>query len=343
MSLAFSRWLLDSPEYYLKWTIVLQKPFCRVATFLLGCLFFSLTCEAQDIRPAPAKAGEVIAKLSHEVETAKRVVSNPWVIDWTEAIAKLPTIEPRTISYNDKDLMVDEDLFYYGRYGSPLAYARPLDLAVSAGFQGNSTARILDFGYGSIGHMRMLALSGHHCVGVDVAPMLKAIYADSSGPLGNGSVQLFHGRFPKEQELLSKVGKNYDLVLSKNVLKLGYIHPTREVPDSRMLIDLGVDDRLFLSSVAGILKPNGLFVIYNFCPAKAPLDKPYVPWSEGESPFSKEDFRTAGFEVLHFDVKDDVEARRLAKALQWDTKGGMNLEDDLFAWYTIVRKKPSSD
>ncbi len=177
MSLAFSRWLLDSPELYLKSTIVLQKPFCRVATFLLGCLFFSLTCEAQDIRPAPTKAGE--------------------------AIAKLPTIEPRTISYND--------------------------------------------------------------------------------------------------------------------------------------------DRLFLSSVAGILKPNGLFVIYNFCPAKAPLDKPYVPWSEGESPFSKEDFRTAGFEVLHFDVKDDVEARRLAKALQWDTKGGMNLEDNLFAWYTIVRKKPSSD
>ena len=252
---------------------------------------------------------------------------------------KLPKVQARTLDYNSKDLIVDEELFYNGRYGSPLAYARALDVAVSAGFDGNKPARIFDFGYGSIGHLRMLALSGHECVGVDVAPLLKVIYANSSGPLDKGSVQVFDGRFPKETDLVAKIGTNYDLVISKNVLKLGYIHPTRDVPDPRMVIDLGVNDDLFLASVAKMLKPNGLFVIYNFCPAKSPKDKAYVPWAEGESPFSREAIEGAGLEVLHFDVNDDLEARRLAQALQWDTDGGLNLETDLFAWYTIARKR----
>ena len=310
-----------------------------VGHVLLAWLLFSVNGYSQDKKSSPAKAGEVIAKLALELDAAKLVVSNPWVIEWMSNVGKLPKVEPRTIPYNNKELVVDEELFYTGRYGSPLAYARALDLAVSAGFEGKAAARIFDFGYGSIGHLQMLALSGHHSVGVDVAPLLKAIYADSSGPLGNGSVEVLDGRFPKEDELTAKVGKNFDLVLSKNVLKLGYIHPTREVPDARMVIDLGVDDATFLTSIARLLKPNGLFVIYNFCPAKSPEDKPYVPWAEGESPFSKEAFESAGFEVLKFDVNDDTEARRLAHALHWDASGGMKLETDLFAWYTIVRKR----
>ena len=311
-----------------------------VRPLFLTWLLFSQVGYTQDKNRLPAKAGEVVAKLALEVEAAKLVVSNPWVVEWISTVGNLPKIEPQTISYNNKELVVDEEMVYSGRYGSPLAYARVLDLAVSAGFHGKPSARVFDFGYGSIGHLRMLALSGQHCVGVDVAPLLKAIYADSSGPLGSGSVEVLDGRFPKDDELTTKIGKDFDLVLSKNVLKLGYIHPTRAVPDPRMVIDLGVDDAAFLSSIANMLKPNGLFVIYNFCPAKSPKDKPYVPWAEGESPFSKEAFQSAGFEVLHFDVNDDLEARRLAHALHWDASGGMNLETDLFAWYTIVRKRP---
>ncbi len=311
-----------------------------VRAVLITWLLFSQFGYTQDKNRLPTKAGEVVAKLALEVDAAKLVVSNPWVIEWMSTVDQLPKIEPRTITYNNRKLVVDEEMFYSGRYGSPLAYARVLDLAVSAGFRGKPSARIFDFGYGSIGHLKMLALSGQHCVGVDVAPLLKAIYADSSGSLGSGSVKVLDGRFPKDDELITQVGTDVDLILSKNVLKLGYIHPTREVPDSRMVIDLGVDDGTFLSSIAKTLKPNGLFVIYNFCPAKSPKDKPYVPWAEGESPFSKEAFQRAGFEVLHFDVKDDLEARRLARALNWDSSGGMNLETDLFAWYTIVRKRP---
>lgn len=92
-----------------------------------------------------------------------------------------------------------------------------------------------------------------------------------------------------------------------------------------------------------MLKPNGLFVIYNLCPAKAPTDMPYVPWAEGESPFSRQSLERTGFQILQFDTNDDVEARRLGRALKWDQGGGMNLESDLFAWVTIVRKRSETE
>ncbi len=91
-----------------------------------------------------------------------------------------------------------------------------------------------------------------------------------------------------------------------------------------------------MAAIAKLLKPQGLFVISNFCPAKAAEDKPYIPWAEGESPFTREQFAAAGFEVLEFDQVDDQVARELAKALRWDSEGGMKLDSDLFAWYTVV-------
>ena len=168
-------------------------------------------------------------------------------------------------------------------------------------------------------------------------PLLKAMYLDASGPLGDGSVQVFDGRFPAEPELVEKIGRDFDLVLSKNVLKRGYIHPTREVSDPRMTIELGVDDPTFLANVHKMLKPGGLFVIYNFCPPKSKIEEAYVPWAEGESPFTREMYAAAGLEVLSFDVVDDEAGRELAIALGWD-KDGMKVESELFAWYTIARK-----
>ncbi len=231
---------------------------------LLVCFLWLEVGHAQEKSAPPVQAGEEIARLAADVGAAKSLNKSLWVSEWISTVAKLPPVDPKTVLYNEKELVVDEKLYYSGRYGSPLAYARALDLAVAAGFQGDVPSKIFDFGYGSIGHLRMLALTGHRCVGVDVAPLLKTLYADANGPLGNGSVELLDGRFPKEPELVAKIGKDYDLVISKNVLKLGYIHPTREVSDKRMLIDLGVDDDTFLNSVAEVLKPNGLFVIYTF-------------------------------------------------------------------------------
>lgn len=312
--------------------------FQHCLTLLLG-LELGVIAVAQETIQESAKPGDVVAQLAAEVADTETVISNAWVIDWMKQVGKLPAVEARQVESNGKQITIDEGMFYYARYGSPLAYARALDLAATSGFEAAPGSRVFDFGYGSIGHLRMLALMGHHVVGVDVAPFLKLMYADASGQLGDGSVQVYDGRFPKDENLTSKVGKDFDLVISKNVLKRGYIHPSREVSDPRMLIDLGVDDDTFLASVAAMLKPNGLFVIYNFCPAKSSADNPYIPWAEGESPFTKEAFNKAGFEVLYLDVVDDAEARRLGHALGWDAPGGMKLDTDLFAWYTIVRKK----
>ena len=88
-----------------------------------------------------------------------------------------------------------------------------------------------------------------------------------------------------------------------------------------------------------MLNPQGLFVIYNLCPPKAPEDKPYIPWADGECPYTKDQLSQAGFDILEYDVIEDKQARELGRLLGWDIEGGMDLENDLFAWYTIARKR----
>ena len=80
------------------------------------------------------------------------------------------------------------------------------------------------------------------------------------------------------------MGEGFDLVLSKNVLKKGYVRPEKKV-DPAMLVDLGVPPADFLREVAHALKPGGIFAIYNLCPA--PRTDRYVPWAYGESPFTR--------------------------------------------------------
>jgi hypothetical protein len=108
--------------------------------------------------------------------------------------------------------------------------------------------------------------------------------------------------------------------------------------DKRMLVDLGVPDDQYIAAMHSALKPGGLVMIYNLCPAPAPPDKPYIPWADGHCPFPKEQLEKAGLEVVAFDQVDDVPARDMAKALGWD-RDGMKVETDLFCWYTVLRRK----
>lgn len=83
-------------------------------------------------------------------------------------------------------------------------------------------------------------------------------------------------------------------------------------------------------------------MIFNICPGPTPADKPYIPWADGRSPFSKEQWERAGFKVVVFDQNEDAPVRAMAKAYGWDLpedgEPGMDLEKDLFAWYTLVEK-----
>jgi SAM-dependent methyltransferase len=236
----------------------------------------------------------------------------------------------------------DDHFFYNTRYGTPLAYARPLEILAGAGLADLAGRRILDFGYGSIGHLRLMASLGAIAVGVEVDPLLPVLYSDPGdqgtvrASSGEGQLLLLDGQFPADDKVTGAVGEGYDLFLSKNTLKNGYLHPTQPV-DPRRLVHLGVDDTTFVRTIFRILKPGGRALIYNLSPAPSKPGEPYKPWADGRSPFSREMWRAAGFKVLVFDKDDSRPARAMARALEWD-KGGMDVEKDLFGLYTLVEK-----
>jgi SAM-dependent methyltransferase len=239
---------------------------------------------------------------------------------------------------------MDEGTYQGLFYGSPLAYLLPLERLGGAGFGGLRGKSVADFGHGGIGQLRLFAELGAEAVGIDVDPLQPVLYAAPAdqGPLGKagGSVKLVHGRFPADRKAVAAVGGGYDLFLSKNTLKRGYIHPAEKV-DPRLLVDLGASDPAFLKAVAKALKPGGWLVIYNLSPAPNAAGKPYRPMADGRCPFSAKDLAAAGFETLVRDGVDDKAARALGAALGWDKPPvNMKLEDDLFALVTVARKKP---
>lgn len=285
------------------------------------------------------------------------------------AAKDLPRIQPRTLYRNkttrawltkaDADKLTDEERkdvverpldesFYYNTgYGSPLAYSRPLEILAEAGVNDVKDFRTLDFGCGGVAPVRMLASLGIDAVGVDVEPLFPLYYNQpgDQGEIettnGKGKITLVTGRWPAEDAAKAAVGGGYDLIISKNTLKRGYIHPERQV-DKRMLVDLGVDDAAYVKALFDALKPGGRMMIYNICPHPSKPDEDYKPWSDGRCPFSKELLEAAGFRIAAFDVDDGPACRAMAKVLGWDKgQGAMSLEEDLFAHYTLMEKPGS--
>ena len=102
---------------------------------------------------------------------------------------------------------------------------------------------------------------------------------------------------------------------------------------------LGVTDEAFVAAVYAALKPGGVFLIYNLCPAPSKPPEPYKPWADGRCPFPRTMLEAAGFTVAAFDAVDDDAARAMGRALSWDRGDKpMDLARDLFAWYTVAVK-----
>jgi len=309
---------------------------------------------AQSAESAPGEPAPVDV-LRGEAERLRSLVQSKGAEKFLDAARELARVEPRVVFYDAaaQDALtpeehaqktpeeqtryeartLGEDFYYQTKYGTPLAYARVIDLVCqrSSAGDGLSGKRVLDFGYGGIGHLRLLASVGATVVGVDVDPLLRAFYRESDqGP----NLRLVHGQWPAEESVKAQVGGDFALILSKNTLKKGYITP-REPVDPKRLVHLGVSPEEFLRAVAAALAPGGLFAIYNLCPAQKP--ERYIPWADGQSPFTREQFAAAGLDVLAFDVDDTEMAHELAWALKWDEQG-MSVEDDLFAWFTLVQR-----
>jgi hypothetical protein len=324
------------------------------------------------LAPAPPASGAaaadttVVAGLRREAESALPLMKTALARGFLAAAGSLPEIAPRALVQDSvsrawhaaadigslpdsvRQRLVprtfDGRFYYYTRYGSPLAYARALELLGEAGVADAEGLKIADFGCGGIGPLRLLAGLGARVTGIDVDPLLERLYAfpGDQGDVGDrgGHVELVTGRFPVDPVVAEAVGGGYDLFLSKNTLKRGYVHPEAAV-DPRQLVNLGVDDSTFVATLARILEPGGHALIYNLSPAPNQPGRSYRPWADGRSPFARELWERAGFEVLAFDRSDDEAARALGRALGWDRGGSaMKLDTDLFALYTLVRKRP---
>ncbi len=307
------------------------------------------------------------AVLKREARSLEPLVTSQLAGDFLRATPRLPVIAPRklfldatkktylteaaagSLSETAKRTLqpfpVDESLYYTTKYGSPLAYARPLDLLGQSGLESVSGLKILDFGYGTVGHIRLLAGLGADVTGVDVDPMLSALYSapEDQGVVKNpsgrdGRIRLIDGRFPADEAIRSAVGRGFDLIISKNTLKRGYVHPERPV-EPRRLLNLGVGDAAFVKAIHEALKPGGRMLIYNICPAPSLPGQPYKNWAEGRCPFDRNLWEAAGFRVVAFDREDSETIRKIAHALGWDQgESSIDLKTDLFAWYSLFER-----
>jgi SAM-dependent methyltransferase len=337
--------------------------------FLLFC-FLGL-CPIGPSRPSQeagtAARESPLVVLERESRAIAPLVNSRLAKDFLSGVSNLPSIAPRTVYLEEakktylsdaaakkldqekraklKRVDLDESYYWNTKYGSPLAYARPLDLLGRSGLESLSGKKVLDFGYGTIGHLRLLAAQGALVTGVDVDPLLPALYSESGdqGVVKNqqrpdGQIRLVSGRFPADAVIETAVAGDYDLIISKNTLKNGYVHPEQAV-DVRRLLNLGAPDATFVTSLHQALKPGGRVLIYNICPAPSRPGEPYKNWADGRCPFAKAAWTTAGFEVLAFDHDDSEAARALGHALGWDLgSSAIDLKDDLFAMYSLLEK-----
>lgn len=304
-------------------------------------------------------------QLAEQAAALRPLVDSPIAHAFLDAVSTLPLPAERTVYRNAETRdavtvdayralpdtvqsqydphVLDASFYYFTRYGSPLAFVRGVDLLGARGVEALQGTKWVDFGFGSIGQLKCLAAQGATAVGVEVDPLLEALYSDSTdtghvlpaSPGGTpGEVRLVFGQFPADSKAITSVGGDVDVFVSKNTLKRGYIHPEQEV-DPRMLVHLGVDDATFLSAVYDALAPGGWFLIYNLCPPQS--EERYLPWADGRCPFDRVACEAAGFVVVAYDEDDTAFARRMGKALGWAEQ--MNLETDLFGLYTILRKR----
>ncbi len=338
---------------------------------MIGTLTVALFLAAQTpAPPEPVAPGSVVEQMKAEATAMTAQAQSPLAKEFLSGFQCLPPLVTPRVAYYNKDTRdalsdkvakgmseeqlkgyikrdLDEQFFYQTRYGTPVAFTRPMEILGRAGVKHVDGLKMVDFGFGSIGQLRALAALGADAVGVEVDPLLKVMYSDpadtgaikrcaAAGKGGDGSIKLVFGQFPAEAATVAEVGQGYDVFVSKNTLKRGYIHPEQEA-DPRMLVHLRVDDETFVKSVYDLLKPGGFALIYNLSPAPAKEGEHYKPWADGRSPFVRELYERVGFAVIAFDTDDSAAAREMGKALGW-AESGMNLEADLFGSYTLLRK-----
>ncbi|HVZ95085.1 MAG TPA: hypothetical protein VG797_11310 [Phycisphaerales bacterium] len=326
--------------------------------------------------PKESEAAEVVgaAKVRAEAEKVRPLVKTELARKFLDAAAVLPEpgavklylnrAQRKWLSAEEYEKLpveqregfelreFDASFYYDTKYGSPVAYARTLDLIPGCGaapaIESLAGKKIMDIGAGSMGQLRMMSAAGGgaEAVGVDVDPLLTILYRGEKdqGEMptldkgGRGTARMVIGFWPGDEATKKSVGDGYDLILSKNTLKAGYLHPSKPA-DPRTQLKLGVSDEEYVKALFESLKPAGVVMIYNICPAPSKEGEPFVPWAEGKCPFPREMWEKTGFRVVKFDEIDDVAVREMFEALGYPVKKKDSGEDDIFAWYSVFQKK----
>ncbi|MDX9910659.1 MAG: hypothetical protein RBS39_02380 [Phycisphaerales bacterium] len=318
----------------------------------------------------PASIDPALESLRTEAVALAPIVKSPAVRELLDAVPSLPGVEATTIYYRRgvtprevysqeaydalpeetraelSPIQISTARYYVTFYGSPLASMRLFDLAAQAShLQTFNGLRVLDYGFGSIGQLELLAMCGANVVGIEVEPILQKFYEprglnrDVTGPNHTGHLRMLFAQWPGPHgEVSLDAGHDLDLFVSKNTLKRGYVRPREEAP-AGSTIDLGVSPEAFLAAVHDALKPGGMLVIYNIGGAPPAEGEPYSPMTDIASPWTRAEYESAGFEVLTFDADDSAAIRDCARALGWEQPPySMDLEHDLFARCTIARR-----
>lgn len=306
------------------------------------------------VTTSAAGVGPVVPAFAEEAERLRALATTDAARAWLDQAARLPAVAPRTIyigrrpsrahdgaSYERLSEAAREGLraydvtparYYATFYGTPLAYLRAIDLAGAAVDRAWAGARVLDLGYGQLGQLRMLAQCGAVVTGVDVDPVLSALYRDADGATeGGGSVRVLECAWPNDEACRDRVGRGYDVIISRNLLKRGYVKPATPNPH-HPAVGAGMSDAEVVGHFYDALAPGGVLVIYNI----GGEPDPSKPWTDIATPWSRETFERAGFEVLEFDADESAAARRVGDLLGWDDDG-MDLAG-LRGVRTVVRR-----
>jgi SAM-dependent methyltransferase len=288
------------------------------------------------------KPGSHVARLQALAKKLRAHASSDLARDWLDASGSLPWIQPRRLYQYPakKDLFprsavmklpaehralllsreFDERAYYDGRYGNGLAYWPLIEALARNGVSSLAALRVLDIGYGTILPLRLMACLGARTLGIDTDTFPIAIYGEpaDTGPIRAvkaktnpsavaGSIDLLRGRVGADW---TPEPESLDLIVSRNTLKNGYVHPSADYAHEPN-VRLELDDRAFVRIVRESLRRGGLFVLYNtFDPAEP------GPGADGRSPFSREDFTNAGFEVLAHDQPDDAQQAIFADVMR---------------------------
>jgi hypothetical protein len=298
-----------------------------------------------------AMIGAAVAAMNREATAIRPLYKSRFAQDFLSAVPHLPGIVPRRIAGGS----VDEWGYYLGASQSPsespIFYTHLLELVAQDGGERSALIgrRILDLHGRSIGPARILAGAGADAASLLSDPGQRTLYGQPGdqgavpiyGRDVAGRVQLFFGGLAGDAQSFAALGGGYDLVFSRGVLLRGLIHPT-EGGDAKAQLSLGMSDDDYLRRLLGLLKPGGKLLVYNLCPAPAPIGQAYNPAADCRSPFTQAQWQAAGFRVRDFDRSDTPGVRSLAKALGWDRpeRGAQAIDVDanLFAQYTLVER-----